>query len=46
MAFALGGFTNILRVWLAQDEPESPEQVQKGALAGFGQLARSIGGTN
>ena len=30
MAFALGGFTNILRVWLAQDEPESPEQVQKG----------------
>lgn len=45
MAFALGGFTNILRVWLAQDEPESPEQVQKGALAGFGQLARSIGGT-
>ena len=46
MAFALGGFTNVLRLWLAQDQPEPPEQAQKMALAGFGQLAKGIAHSN
>lgn len=46
MAFALGGFTNVLRMWLVQDQPEPPEQAQKMALAGFGQLAKGIAHSN
>ena len=44
MAFALGGLTNILRLWLVQAHPESPEEIQRFAQASFAQLARSLGG--
>ena len=42
MAFQLGGFTNILRVWLGQDQPESPEQIKDLMLLAAQQLADSL----
>lgn len=42
MAFQLGGFTNILRVWLGQDHPESPEQIKDLMLLAAQQLADSL----
>lgn len=42
MAFQLGGFTNILRVWLSQDEPESPTEIKKIMIGAIQQLADSI----
>ncbi|MFT8555748.1 TetR/AcrR family transcriptional regulator [Liquorilactobacillus hordei] len=42
MAFQLGGFTNILRVWLSQDEPESPTEIKKIMTGAIQQLADSI----
>ncbi|MEK1428777.1 TetR family transcriptional regulator [Limosilactobacillus fermentum] len=42
MAFQLGGFTNILRVWLGQDHPEPPEQIKDLMLLAAQQLADSL----
>lgn len=42
MAFQLGGFTNILRVWLGQDQPESPEKIKDLMLLAAQQLANSL----
>ena len=42
MAFQLGGFTNILRVWLGQDQPEPPEQIKDLMLLAAQQLANSL----
>ncbi|MDC7952648.1 TetR/AcrR family transcriptional regulator [Liquorilactobacillus mali] len=42
MSFQLGGFTNILRVWLEQDEPESPAEIKKIMIDAIHQLANSI----
>lgn len=41
-AFQLGGFTNILRVWLGQDNPEPPEQIKNLMILGAQQLADSL----
>lgn len=42
MAFSLGGFTNILRVWLGQDNPEPPEKIKDLMLSAVRQLADSL----
>ncbi|MHA5122882.1 TetR/AcrR family transcriptional regulator [Oenococcus oeni] len=42
MAFQLGGFTNILRLWLGQDSPEAPEKIKDLMLLAARQLADSL----
>ncbi|KRL05131.1 TetR/AcrR family transcriptional regulator [Liquorilactobacillus oeni] len=42
MAFQLGGFTNILRVWLGQDDPEPPDKIKNLMLWAARQLADSL----
>ena len=42
MALQIGGLTNILRVWLGQDQPEPPEQIKDLMLLAAQQLADSL----
>ncbi|KRM33516.1 transcriptional regulator [Agrilactobacillus composti DSM 18527 = JCM 14202] len=42
MAFQLGGFTNTLRVWLDQADPEEPAVIQKTMIAAIHQLSASL----
>jgi AcrR family transcriptional regulator len=42
MSFQLGGFTNILRVRLEQDKPETPMEIKKIMIGAIHQLANSI----
>ena len=42
MALQIGGLTNILRVWLGQDQPEPPEQIKDLMLLAIRQLADSL----
>ncbi|KRK36628.1 transcriptional regulator family protein [Loigolactobacillus bifermentans DSM 20003] len=42
MAFQLGGFTNILRVWLGQGDPEPPGKIKNVMLLAARQLADSL----
>ncbi|MGN5602112.1 TetR/AcrR family transcriptional regulator, partial [Limosilactobacillus fermentum] len=42
MAFQLGGLTNILRIWLGQDQPEPPEQIKDLMFLAAQQLADSL----
>jgi hypothetical protein len=42
MVLQIGGLTNILRVWLGQDQPEPPEQIKDLMLLAAQQLADSL----